>query len=106
MPDNQGQGTLEDLLLDAAASAYPKLLEAARHYVADAGTDPALQQGDLEEFRKPAGPKKATAAAMASLLKPGKSIQVSIQDNRWLEPASLKLPRINTLQKFLEDLLA
>lgn len=106
MPDNQSQGTLEDLLLDAAGSAYPQLLQAAQTYTASASQNSSLQQSDLEEFNKPAGPKKATVAAMASILKPGKAIQVSIQDNRWLEPASLNLPRINALQVFLHDLMA
>ena len=106
MPDNESQGTLEDLLLDAAGSAYPQLLQAAQSYTASASHNSALQSSDLEEFNKPAGPKKAAVAAMASILKPGKAIQVSIQDNRWLEPASLNLPRIKALQVFLHDLMA
>lgn len=106
MPDNESQGTLEDLLLDAAASAYPQLLQAAESYTASASQNSALQSSDLEEFNKPAGSKKATVAAMASILKPGKAIQVSIQDNRWLEPASLNLPRIKALQVFLDNLMA
>lgn len=106
LPDNQSQGTLEELLLDAGHLAYPQLLRAAENYVTGAIQAAQLQPEDLEEFQKPAGQKKATAAAMASVLKPGKSIQVSIQDNRWLEPASLNLPRIRALNDFLQALLA
>lgn len=106
MPDNQSQGTLEDLLLDAGGSAYPQLLQAAGEYAASASKSTELQKDDLDEFNKPAGLKKATAAAMASILKPGKAIQVSIQDNRWLEPTSLNLPRIKALREFLDALIA
>jgi hypothetical protein len=105
MPDSRSQGTLEDLLLEAGASAYPQLLDKARRFVSDAVQDPTLQADDLEELRKPAGLPKSTAAAMASILRPGKSIQVSIQVDRWLEPASLNLPRIAALQEFLEALV-
>lgn len=105
MPDNRSQGTLEDLLLEAGASAYPQLLGAARTFVSEAARDPGLTPHDLEEIQKPAGLSKSTAAAMASILKPGKSIQVSIQVDRWLEPASLGLPRITALQEFLEALV-
>ncbi len=106
MPDNHSQGTLEDLILDAAENSYPQLLQAAQSYVSHASHNTTLQESDLEEFNKPAGPKKAVAAAMASILKPGKAIQVSIQDNRWLEPSSLILPRLKKLRDFLDDLTA
>jgi hypothetical protein len=48
MPDNVNQGTLEDLLLDAAGSAYPQLLQAARGYVDEAGSLSELSREDLE----------------------------------------------------------
>jgi hypothetical protein len=105
MPDNQNAGTLEDLLLDAAEAAYPQLKASAADFVSVASALPQLNRSDLREYQKPAGPKKAIAAAMASILRPGKSIQVSIQDNRWLGPESLMLPRIAALKNFLEELL-
>ena len=106
MPDNQNEGTLEDLLLDAAADAYPQLHQAAKKYIAGCRRLSDLQPDDLEEFNKPDGLKKATVATMASILKPGKSIQVSIQDNRWLESASLNSHRIKAVREFLAALLA
>ena len=105
MPDNESKGTLEDLLLEAAKSAYPQLLQAARSYTASASQQTDLQQNDLEEFNKPAGSNKAIIAAMTAILKPGKAVQVSIQDNRWLEAASLQLPRVRSVKTFLDDLL-
>jgi hypothetical protein len=105
MPDNHSSGTLEALLLEAGESAYPLLLQAAITYVQGASSLNELNDEELVEYRKPAGPRKAITAAMASILKPGKSIQVSIQDNRWLSEAALNLPRIAAVRGFLDSLL-
>ncbi|WP_348652908.1 DUF3226 domain-containing protein [Polyangium sp. y55x31] len=106
LPDNQQQGTLEDLLLECAAISYPSLLSAARSLVA--GVDPkdqAFDRQDMADFTKPAGRNKATVACVAGVLRPGKAVQVSIQDNRWLEGPSCEIPRIKAVRAFLYDLL-
>lgn len=98
LPDNTHQGTLEDLLLESAEQSWPDALTHARNFVASA--TPTLTQADSRELRKPAGPNKAIVASVSTLLKPGKSIQTSIQDNDW----ALNLPRIAALQTFLHQL--
>jgi hypothetical protein len=106
LPDNQTAGTLEDLLIDCAQSNYPGLLASAQALVSSVQPgDPAFTEEDMRDFRKPAGAKKATVACIAGILKPGKAIQVSIQDNRWLDAQTLNLARIQTVQRFLKDLL-
>jgi hypothetical protein len=105
MPDNESSGTLEDLLLEAGGQAYPELQKAATDYVQGIDGVNDFTTEDLAEFRKPAGRKKATIAAMASILKPGKAIQVSIQDNRWLDAAAIQLPRIKEANRFIQELL-
>ena len=106
MPDNESSGTLEDLLLEAGGQAYPELRDAAVNYVQGIDNVQGLIANDLAEFSKPAGRKKATIAAMASILKPGKAIQVSIQDNRWLDSAAIQLPRIKEANRFIRELLS
>lgn len=106
MPDNESSGTLEELLLEAGGKAYPGLQKAADDYVNGIEGVEGLTTDDLIEFGKPAGKKKAVIAAMASILKPGKAIQVSIQDNRWLNTEVLQLPRIIGATRFIQDLLA
>lgn len=104
LPDNTSQGTLENLLLESAALQYPALLPAAADYVNTAwhtGLIPANHQDDI---RKPAGRNKAVIGAMASLFKPGKAVQTSIQDNDWLRSAALNLPSILAVQQFLAEL--
>jgi hypothetical protein len=103
LPDNQNPGTLEDLLLEAAAITWPETGKLARNYVT-AATE-ALSGKDLAELQKPAGPNKAIAASISNLLRPGKAIQVSLEDNNWLSPATLSLPRIAALQNFLHQLI-
>jgi hypothetical protein len=107
LPDNQAAGTLEDLLIECAAISYPGLLAEAQALVGRVQpSDPSFTSNDMEDFLKPSGPKKATVACIAGILKPGKAIQVSIQDNRWLDPQAMNLPRIHAVQRFLKELLA
>jgi hypothetical protein len=106
LPDNTTRGTLEDLLLECASTSYPSLLGAARALVG--GIDPddeSFVPADMVDFTKPAGRNKATLACIAGVLRPGKAVQVSIQDNRWLDGAALELPRIAALRAFVYDLL-
>jgi hypothetical protein len=107
LPDNLKPGTLEALLLECADLQYPELLADARALVArvQASGVQGLTPEDLKDFNKPAGPHKAVVACMASILKPGKAIQTSIQDNRWLEGPALDLPRIAAVGRFLKELL-
>jgi hypothetical protein len=65
-----------------------------------------LNLNDLRELRKPAGERKATVACVTSLLRPGKSVAVAIQDCRWLDAETLqRVPRLTAAQDFLGRLL-
>ena len=80
------EGTLEDLLLMIGEVSYPELSQSARAY-ADGWSEKAkagLPGSEWKPIKKPAGAKKAAVAAMAAILKPGKSTQVSLEDNRWV----------------------
>lgn len=103
LPDNQESGTLESILLDAGMVNYPQLHSLADQYVQTVQQN-ELTKDDLEEIKKPAGRKKAQIGSMASILRPGKAIQVSIQDNRWLEGEALNLPKIKAVSTFLAEL--
>jgi hypothetical protein len=55
---------------------------------------------------KPAGRKKAIVGAVANVLRPGKSVQVSLQDNRWLrDPRALALPQVARFQAFVDAIV-
>jgi hypothetical protein len=103
LPDNATLGTLEDLLLKCAEVVYPNLLEIAQNYV-DAAKNTNLNREELKEIEKPAGRNKAIVGAMATIMKPGKSVQASIQDNGWLKGEALSLSRIKSVQEFLQIL--
>jgi hypothetical protein len=106
LPDNQAQGTLEDILLECGALVYAGLLSTATTHVDAASQDQSLLNDDLEELKKSAGRNKAIIGSMASILRPGKAVQVSIQDNRWLrDAAALAIPRVQAIQDFLVNLL-
>ena len=101
LPDNQAQGTLEDILLECGALVYPGLLSTATAHVDAAFQDQSLSSEDVKELRKPAGRNKAVIGSIASILRPGRAIQVSIQDNRWLRDAALAILRVQAVQDFL-----
>lgn len=109
LPDNSSFGTLEQILLACAAEAYPKLSRLAHEFVAQInGQDPEIfsNADERADFIKPAGRAKATAGTIANVLRPGKAIQVSIQDNRWLkEPRVLELPLVRSFQDFIARIL-
>jgi hypothetical protein len=108
LPEPGTAGTLEDVLLALADAAYPELVTAARGYVGPwrqrAETEPT--NPDWKELRKPAGLKKATIGAMTALLKPGKSTQVSLEDNRWVSGHTTALVCLQPILAFLSALLA
>lgn len=106
LPDNRTRGTLEDLLRECAATVYPQLLREATTFVTAARSLEELTPTELTEVGKPAGEGKAILGAMANILRPGKAVQVSLQDNRWLRGDALDLPRIKSVCDFLRDLFA
>lgn len=120
MPGGGALGTLEDLLLECADTIYGPLSGRAREFIGRLDTqNPAhftdqektnfnksLRSDEQKEFKKPSGRNKAILAAMSAFLKPGKPIQTSIEDHRWVGKETLVLPRMAAIQKFLLDLVA
>jgi len=104
LPDNAVEGTLEDLLLECAQAVYPTLLGSASTHANAALKDTTLTPEDLEQIHKPSGRSKAVVGSIASILRPGKATQVSLQDNRWLHGPTLALPRVKAVQDFLAAL--
>lgn len=107
LPEPGTAGTLEDVLLALGDAAYPELSAAARGY-ADQWRQKADAQPtapDWKELRKPAGAKKATIGAMTAVLKPGKSTQVSLEDNRWVSEHTKALACLQPSLAFLSALL-
>ncbi len=105
LPDNQSAGTLEDILIDCGRQVYPGLFATATTHVDAALRDASLASEDLDDLRKPSGRHKAIIGSMANILRPGKAVQVSIQDSRWLRGTALMIPRVKAVQDFLADLL-
>lgn len=107
LPNNRDPGTMEDLILEAAQVHYSTLQGVAAGYVR-AVCEPevmtSLKASETKELRAPAGVKKATLSTMASALKPGKAIQMALQDHRFLEAEALQQPQAAALQRFLIDL--
>jgi hypothetical protein len=109
-PDNTSQGTLEDLLIECGRKSYPELLDLAESHVVAAKrklpTPTATwTEKDGEEFKAPSGAKKAMIAAATAILKPGKTSQVSVSDNRWIDPPTFALDKIRVVSNWLENLI-
>jgi hypothetical protein len=105
LPDNASPGTLEVLMEECGHVQYPQLAKLATDYVD--GVDRArLGKEDLKDFTKPAGRQKAIVASIATILRPAKALQVSLQDNEWLRGRALELPRVLAVRRFLAEILA
>ncbi|MEN8218840.1 MAG: DUF3226 domain-containing protein [Pseudomonadota bacterium] len=108
MPDNLSAGTLEDLLLECAEQVYPSLLQCTQEFIGC--VEPVVTQfkkkKDRRDFEKPAGRKKVTVGCIANVLRPGKSVQVSIQDNQWVTEETVTLPNLAHFNKFIQELFA
>ena len=49
---------------------------------------------------------KAIVGVIANVLRPGKAVQVSLQDNRWLrDPECLQLPKVSALLNFVDAVI-
>lgn len=105
MPDNASPGTLEVILEECGRVQYPQLARLATGYVGGVDQE-RLSKDDLKDFTRPAGRQKAIVASIATILRPAKALQVSIQDNDWLRGPALELPRVLAVRRFLAAILA
>ncbi len=104
-PGNNQTGGLEELLLDCAQAVYPTLYSNANSYISSINlSDDALTANDIREMKTPQGPKKAVVGSIASVLKPGATVQVSVLRDRWVSEESLKVPSVKLLVSFLKNL--
>jgi hypothetical protein len=59
----------------------------------------------LKEIRKPAGKNKAIIGGVSNILKPGRTLQVSLQDNDWIDSQTINLAKIKLVRQFLCQIL-
>ena len=102
-PDNNGTGTLENLLLEGASSEYSELYNEAESYIEK------LSEKNLAYIKNStfSGSKKdkMLVRVIANAMKPGKANQVSIQDNNWITNTTLKNGAQRTFEEFLRFFL-
>jgi hypothetical protein len=101
-PNNSEPGTLEDILIQCAQVNYPDLLNLSTNYISSIDAT-QLTPSDLKELNKPAGKNKAVVSSITSVLRPGKTLQVSIQDNRWLNDQTMILDSVKLIKRFLDE---
>lgn len=90
-PNNEEEGNLENLLLEAAEEVYPELLDLASDYVKQASEFQVI-------LKKPQFEKKAKIGCIVNTMKPGKANQVSILDDEWISEKTLQVCKM--LQSF------
>ncbi|MFD3163714.1 DUF3226 domain-containing protein [Herpetosiphon sp. NSE202] len=106
LPDNQRKGTLEDILLECAKQVYPSLCTGAEQFINEVNlnSDEFVTE-DKKEFEKPAGRYKAIVGSIVNVLRPSKTIQVSLREDRWISETTQNLPEIQAIRQFLANLL-
>lgn len=83
-PDNNNEGNLENILLQAAEIAYPELYDLSAEYIKNATEY-------QKSLRKEQNAKKAKIGCIANVMKPGKANQVSIADDDWVSSKTLSM---------------
>ncbi len=109
LPDNESPGSFENVLLCCAEVVYPTLLKSARDFVLALDTEDRkifADRKESDELAKPFGKNKAVVACIANVPRPGKAIEVSIQDNRWVrDDRVFQEPLVEKLQAFVDAVL-
>lgn len=97
LPNNSEQGVLDTLLCECGELAYPLYMERAKNYINQ------FSEVNWKGFDK----YKATIAAVASVLKPGKTNTASITNDKWISlDTAAQIPAIQDLRNFLSDLIS
>lgn len=102
-PDNVNEGTLENVLLKCAEQTYPDIYNGANGFVSNVNID-ILDHDDKKDFIAPSGKNKSIAGCIGNIMRPGKAIQVSIQDNRWINDHTINITEIRDLNNFISCL--
>ncbi len=103
LPNNNEVGTLDRLLLECANEVYPKHKDCAISYIeCIEDIDENIKDKLLRGFNK----DKALVATIVSVLKPGKTNQASISDDKWICKDTIeKVEDLGKLNDFLVELL-
>lgn len=97
-PNNDDVGTLENVLIECAEVVYPNLLSAASDYINSIDSSFKERWGQSDE-------SKVIVGCIANVLRPGKSNQVSIQDNEWISQSTEHISSVRKLNHFIIELL-
>lgn len=100
-PGGGAAGTIEDVLLPIAESRFSDL---HRHTATHVDTWQPMGNVDFAELSRPSGRKKARLSSMAALLKPGKPLNSSLEDQHWLPSDISTCQPISSLVAFLQAL--
>ena len=99
-PNNEEEGNLENLLLEAAEEVYPELLALASDYVKQASEFQVI-------LKKPQFEKKAKIGCIVNTMKPGKANQVSILDDEWISEKTLQVCKmLQSLDSALKEMIS
>jgi len=101
LPNNRDIGTMETVLSQCAEAVYPELLSLANRYIQEVKSDPKY----VKELSKESASLKAIIGVMANVFRPGKSNEVSIQDQDWISNKSAAVEGVQLFDSFLGELL-
>ncbi len=100
-PDNQRTGTLETLLLESAALAYPDHAKGAQQFIDSLDNTHKEHWGGADR-------EKALIASIVSVLHPGKANYASFAtlEDKWIsQPTLANIAGLKKLRDFVHDLL-
>lgn len=107
-PDNNSEGTLEDVLLKCGESSYKEILDEAKNFMLNISEPNILNKynDELDCFKNEAKRKKAVLSCVSNMFNPASAIQVSIRHNKWIcEKNKEEIVEISSLFDFINNLI-
>lgn len=98
-PDNCNPGTLEDLLLEAAQTQFPELLDPATDYIQ------GVEQETYTELKNLSGQKKAIVGCICNVLRPGKANQIAVSETNWISEDTISCQGVKGLYEMIRRFL-
>lgn len=104
-PDNDGPGTLENILLECSRVSHPDLAEKASEFVNGMNGNFRPCHNSLKKMRKGSNLKKSIMGSIASVLKPGSSLAVAVEQQD-IVPQREDVPKlVSDIDAFIEKCL-
>ncbi|UWR86975.1 DUF3226 domain-containing protein [Phaeobacter inhibens] len=104
-PNNKDCGSLEDVLFSCSEISHPELSKGAKGLVNALDEDLEPDHRSLKKMRRGLGKAKSTMGTIATILKPGSSLAVAVEQGKMVPDKGVVPSAVTELDEFLDECL-